>query len=281
MRAGESISDSLGQRWCWFWPPCNWHYPPGAIVYATAGKRRRKASLCSPKRARAIGDGTRDPSVLQISSWKRLAIKNNPCVDVILNSLPGEAISKGMGILKTGRAFLGDRVSETSTMTLASACMRCETTSRYLPLTSINFSNNSLHVWARCFANWSGRFDAGRVATCGDEELLRPPTILGLHFVFMQQGKHIGKVACQLQRQTDRSFCRRLCSHRVSQRCNLLDRRWSGWDSVCKSRSGWPVAGQGSLGPFQSQAIEIRLKLKRSRISLCLMEPRLAFCLPT
>lgn len=158
----------------------------GIKVYATAGTdekrdhvRRQGASMVMDSRSLAFGDET-------------LEATNGAGVDAVLNSLPGEAITKGLSVLKTGGRFLeiGKRDIYSDS-----------------PLGLYPFRNN-LSMFAidldqlfkqrpqrmgKILEKLVPRFETGELQPLPTKAYDSNDTIAA--YKFMQQGKHIGKVA--------------------------------------------------------------------------------------
>lgn len=157
----------------------------GARIFATAGTDEKRTYLRQQGAFEVMH--SRDLAFAQ----QTLAATDGEGVDIVLNSLPGEAITKGMSILKPGGRFLEIGKRDI----YADAAIGLEPFRNNLALFAID-----LDQWFRERATKMGemlralmkRFDEGELqplpATCfaADET--------GEAFRFMQQGKHIGKV---------------------------------------------------------------------------------------
>jgi NADPH:quinone reductase-like Zn-dependent oxidoreductase len=161
----------------------------GAIIYATAGNEEKRAYV-RQLGARYAMD-SRSVSFAD-SIMEATCNEEQPGVDVILNSLPGEAIPKGIGILKTGGRFLEigkrDIYNDAS---LGLFVLR-----NNLAFFAIDLDQLFKQQPARMGSMLRGlvdRFDSGELQPVLTKSFAADDTRAA--FRFMQQGKHIGKVA--------------------------------------------------------------------------------------
>ncbi len=131
----------------------------GAVVYATAGNEEKRAYVRQQGAVHVF-----DSRTLSFADdiLKATQSETQPGVDVILNSLPGEAISKGVSILKTGGRFLEigkrDIYSDAS---LGLYAFRNNLAFFAIDLTSC--LNSNLAKWEACCVRWS---NASTQASC-------------------------------------------------------------------------------------------------------------------
>ena len=160
----------------------------GAIVYATAGNEEKRAYV-RQLGARHVLD-SRSVSFAD-SILEATRQEEQPGVDVILNSLPGEAISKGIDILKTGGRFLEigkrDIYSDAS---LGLYAMRNNLAFFAIDLDQL-FKQQPARMGAMLRA-LVDRFDTGELHPVLTKCFTADDTRSA--FRFMQQGKHIGKI---------------------------------------------------------------------------------------
>lgn len=165
----------------------------GAEVLATAGNEEKRAFVRQQGAARAM-----DSRSLNFADEILEATGHNasPGVDVVLNSLSGEAISKGVSVLKTGGRFL--EIGKRDIYKDA-------------PLGLLPFKNNlSFHAidLDQLFKQQPARmgtllrqlvrqFESGQYQPLLTKSFVADDTRSA--FRFMQQGKHIGKVAVEYQ----------------------------------------------------------------------------------
>ncbi|QEF97170.1 Phthiocerol synthesis polyketide synthase type I PpsC [Stieleria maiorica] len=149
-------------------------------------------------------------------------------VDVILNSLPGEAIPKGLSILKTGGRFLEIGKRDI----YADASLGLETFKNNLALFAIDLDQlfrEQPERMGRMLRQLAARFDSGELTplpvTSYDADETREA------FRFMQQGKHIGKVV-------------------VDYRSGPSDVFAGSYEPLCLSdrRTYWVAGGLGGFG---------------------------------
>lgn len=157
----------------------------GAEVFATAGTDTKRDFV------RSLGvDVVMDSRSLEFAR-ESLDFTDGEGVDVILNSLPGEAIEKGLSILKTGGRFLEIGKRDI----YADASLRLETFKNNLALFAIDLDQlfrEQPERMGRMLRELVVRFENGELSalpvTKFDADETRDA------FRFMQQGKHIGKV---------------------------------------------------------------------------------------
>ncbi|MDX1930748.1 MAG: type I polyketide synthase [Pirellulaceae bacterium] len=161
----------------------------GAIVYATAGNEEKRAYV------RQLGARmTMDSRTVGFADLilEATSSEEQPGVDVILNSLPGEAISKGLAILKTGGRFLEigkrDIYNDAS---LGLYVMRNNLAFFAIDLDQL-FKQQPAHMGAM-LRDLVSKFDAGELKPVLTKCFAADDTRAA--FRFMQQGKHIGKVS--------------------------------------------------------------------------------------
>ncbi len=160
----------------------------GADVYATAGNEEKRAYVRQLGAKMAMD--SRNVGFADLILEATIA-EANPGVDVILNSLPGEAISKGMGILKTGGRFLEigkrDIYNDAS---LGLFAMRKNLAFFAIDLDQL-FKQQPARMGTMLRA-LAARFETGELQTVLTKSFSADDTQAA--FRFMQQGKHIGKV---------------------------------------------------------------------------------------
>lgn len=160
----------------------------GAVVYATAGNEEKRA-FARQMGARVAMDSRSVGFADAI--LKETASETHPGVDVILNSLPGEAISKGIGILKTGGRFLEigkrDIYNDAS---LGLFAMRNNLAFFAIDLDQL-FKQQPARMGAM-LRKLVSRFESGELEPVLTKSFAAEDTRAA--FRFMQQGKHIGKV---------------------------------------------------------------------------------------
>lgn len=166
----------------------------GAIVFATAGNEEKRAYV-RQLGARITMD-SRSVDFADVIRQETIA-EEQPGVDIVLNSLPGEAISKGIGILKTGGRFLEigkrDIYNDAS---LGLYAMRNNLAFFAIDLDQL-FKQQPAKMGAMLRALVE-RFDAGEFQPLPTKTFTADDTRGA--FRFMQQGKHIGKVAVKYDR---------------------------------------------------------------------------------
>ena len=160
----------------------------GARVFATAGNDEKRAFV------RQLGAShVMDSRSLAFSQQSIDATDGNG-VDIVLNSLPAEAIAKGLATLKTGGRFLEIGKRDI----YADAPLGLEPFRNNLALFAIDLDQlfkQQPHKMGEMLRQLVPRFEAGELTplpiTIYDADQTRDA------FRFMQQGKHIGKVVVE------------------------------------------------------------------------------------
>ena len=161
----------------------------GATVFATAGNEEKRAYV-KQQGAKLVMDSRSlnfVDAVLEATQHQDV-----PGVDVILNSLPGEAISKGVSILRTGGRFL--EIGKRDIYNDASLGLFAFRNN--LAFFAIDLDQLFKQQPARMgdmLRSLVTRFDAGELHPVLTKDFVADDTRAA--FRFMQQGKHIGKVS--------------------------------------------------------------------------------------
>ncbi len=161
----------------------------GATVFATAGNEEKRAYV-RQMGARLVADSRNLAFADAIVA--ATADQSRPGVDVILNSLPGEAISKGISILRTGGRFL--EIGKRDIYNDASLGLFAFRNN--LAFFAIDLDQLFKQQPARMglmLRSLVKRFDSGELQPLLTKSFEADDTRAA--FRFMQQGKHIGKVA--------------------------------------------------------------------------------------
>ncbi len=172
----------------------------GATIYATAGNEEKRSYLrhlgvehVMDSRSTAFAD-----EILETTRGDA-----QPGVDIVLNSLPGEAIAKGIGILKTGGRFLEIGKRDI----YADASLGLFAMRNNLAFFAIDLDQLFKQQPARMgdmLRTLVARFDRGELQPLPTKEFTADETRTA--FRFMQQGKHIGKVAVGYQQRPREVF---------------------------------------------------------------------------
>tara|TARA_R110002049_G_scaffold4601_6_gene32873 strand:+ start:59422 stop:66123 length:6702 start_codon:yes stop_codon:yes gene_type:complete len=157
----------------------------GADVYATAGNDEKRNYV------RGLGAAEVMDSRRLAFADQTLAASGGKGVDIVLNSLPGEAIAKGLSTLKTGGRFLEIGKRDI----YANAPLGLEPFRNNLALFAIDLDQlfkQEPESMGELLRSLVPRFESGELRPLPITEYAADDTREA--FRYMQQGKHIGKV---------------------------------------------------------------------------------------
>ena len=157
----------------------------GAEIFATAGSDEKRAYVAEAGAAYVMN--SRD------LSWANEIPRqtDGQGIDVILNSLPGEAIAKGLSVLRTGGRFLEIGKRDI----YSDAPLGLEPFRNNLAMFAIDLDQlfrEQPERMGRMLRDMVGRFESGQLTPLPTQNFSADETRDA--FRYMQQGKHIGKV---------------------------------------------------------------------------------------